>query len=163
MFVPANKFSMQRPMTRRTTKCKLDCPLTLQPWNAATLECWRARFMPRLQQGGPWVLHCSFRQGLSFVIACCNFEKITFFCSRNCCLCAVHQSVKELRRAKEQRETRQHQKKPKTSKKAKTKQPNHTQNPHKTKQKHQKHHNHARPFAASETGETGETRSAQDR
>ena len=51
-----------RAMTRRTTKCKLDCPLTLQPWNAATLERWRARFMPRLQQGGPWVLLCSFRQ-----------------------------------------------------------------------------------------------------
>ena len=94
----------------------------------------------------------------------CRQSRCTvFFCSRNCCLCAVHQSVKELRRAKEQREIRQHQKKPKTSKKAKTKQPNHTQNPHKTKQKHQKHHNHARPFAASETGETGETRSAQDR
>ena len=71
-----------------------------------------------------------------------------FFCSRNCCLCAMHQSVKELRRAKEQRETRN-----------KTKKNENTQTNQKaTKQtKNQKHHNHEKPFAASETGETGET------
>ena len=31
-------------------------------------------------------------------------QPLHFFCSRNCCLCAVHQSVKELRHAKKQRE-----------------------------------------------------------
>ena len=36
--------------------------------------------------------------------------EVIFFCLRNCCLCAVHQSVKEVRCAKKQRETRNKQK-----------------------------------------------------
>ena len=35
-----------------------------------------------------------------------DHPRFFFFCSRNCCLCAMHQSVKELRHAKKQRETR---------------------------------------------------------
>ena len=93
-----------------------------------------------------------------FVLISISFAT-NFFCSRNCCLCAVHQSVKELRRAKEQRETKQHKKKPNTGKKKQTSKPNKPQ---------QKHHNKnttakQNPFAASETGETGETKSALDR
>ena len=61
-----------------------------------------------------------------------------FFCSRNCCLCAVHQSVKELRHAKRQRESGN--KKPKTRE-----QTNQTTRPKRTK-KHQKHHNQANPL-----------------
>ena len=56
-----------------------------------------------------------------------------FFCSRNCCLCAVHQSVKELRHAKKQRESGNKQ--PKTGKqtnkpnqKTQTKQTKNTRN-----------------------------------
>ena len=61
---------------------------------------------------------------------------------------------------KEAKGNKKQTKKAKTSKQ--TNKPNHTQNPHKTKNT-KKHHNHAKPFAASETGETGETKSAQDR
>ena len=58
-----------------------------------------------------------------------------FFCSRDCCLCAMHQSVKERRHAKKQnhnRETRPNQAKTKT--------------PTKKTQHNQKHHNHKKPL-----------------
>ena len=51
---------------------------------------------------------------MSFAERRAKYFTILFFCSRNCCLCAVHQSVKELRHAKKQRETRNKQ--PKTGK-----------------------------------------------
>ena len=69
-----------------------------------------------------------------------------FFCSRDCCLCAMHQSVKERRHAKKQRlnwETRPNQ--------AKTKTP--TKNPTQPKTPQPQE-----AFAASETSETAFTR-----
>ena len=71
-----------------------------------------------------------------------------FFCSRDCCLCAMHQSVKELRHARRQREQETNQK-PKAKPNQKT-----TKNKTHTKTKHHKTTN---PFAAGETCETGET------
>ena len=49
-----------------------------------------------------------------------------FFCSRNCCLCAVHQSVKELRRA---RSKGKQETKPKTNQKKPSKQTKKPQTP----------------------------------
>ena len=74
------------------------------------------------------------------------FGLLVFFCSRDCCLCAVHQSVKERRHAKKQRqngETRPNQPKTKTP----------TKNPTQPKTPPQQE-----AFAASETSETAFTR-----
>ena len=76
-----------------------------------------------------------------------------FFCSRNCCLCAVHQSVKELRHAKKQRETGNKKTENKPS-------PNNPNRP-KEQQTPETPQPSKKTFAA--TGETGETKSAQDR
>ena len=70
---------------------------------------------------------------------------VIFFCSRDCCLCAMHQSVKERRHAKKQRlnwETRPNQ--------AKTKTPTKNATQPKTPQPQE-------AFAASETSETAFT------
>ena len=83
----------------------------LRPLPLKALTVLTHAFLPQLTYGGE--------------TAIASQPFVSLFCSRNCCLCAVHQSVKELRRAKEQRETKQHKKKPNTGKK-KTKQANQT-------------------------------------
>ena len=72
--------------------------------------------------------------------------KDIFFCSRDCCLCTKHQSVKELRHAGSKEKT--------GTEKTTQKQKQHT-NPKTTKTKQTATTRH--PFAAGETGETGET------
>ena len=69
-----------------------------------------------------------------------------FFCSRDCCLCTKHQSVKELRHAGS---------KGKTSTEKTTQKQKQNTNPKTTKTKPTATTRH--PFAAGETGETGET------
>ena len=79
--------------------------------------------------------------GLSF----CR-RQFLFFCSRDCCLCTKHQSVKELRHAGS---------KGKTSTEKTTQKQKQNTNPKTTKTKPTATTRH--PFAAGETGETGET------
>ena len=69
-----------------------------------------------------------------------------FFCSRDCCLCTKHQSVKELRHARSKGK-QQTQRKPNKS----------NQKPQTNKPQKQKTATKQVPFAAGETGETGET------
>ena len=80
---------------------------------------------------------------------------VRFFCSRDCCLCAVHQSVKERRHATKQRQNRNQTKQSKNNKKQK-------RNTTKTKQ----NHHHKKPLQrvkrvrrrSHRTGETWATR-----
>ena len=69
-----------------------------------------------------------------------------FFCSRDCCLCTKHQSVKELRHAGSKGKTS-------TEKTTQKQKQNTNQKTTKTKPTATTRH----PFAAGETGETGET------
>ena len=64
--------------------------------------------------------------------------EVIFFCLRNCCLCAVHQSVKEVRCAKKQRETRNKQK-------SENKQTNKQTKPHTKPTQNQKHQKTPQP------------------
>ena len=75
-----------------------------------------------------------------------SFYSLLFFCSRDCCLCAKHQSVKELRHARSKGK-QQTQRKPNKS----------NQKPQTTTPQKRKTAAKQVPFAAGETGETGET------
>ena len=70
----------------------------------------------------------------------------SLFCSRDCCLCTKHQSVKELRHAGSKGKNKHKENQTKATKKHK-----------KTNHKNKKNATTQLPFAAGETGETGET------